>query len=62
MTTATYHVIRYTDGRLFYEGEPITLAEAQVMINEAIARGTLEVNSFLHIDEDLLVIEFDAAP
>lgn len=62
MTTPTYHVIRFTDGRLFYEGDPITLSEAQVMINEAIARGTLEVNSFLHIDEDLLIIEFDAAP
>lgn len=60
MTTATYHIIRHADGRIFYDGDPITLAEAQVMINEAIAHGTLEVNSFLQIDEDLLVIELDA--
>ena len=57
MTTATYRVIRHADGRVFYDGEPITLGDAQAMVNEAIARGDLEVGSFLHIEDDELVIE-----
>jgi hypothetical protein len=62
MDTATYHIIRHADGRTFYDGEPLTLADAQIMINDAIARGDLEVGSFLHIEDDLLVIEREAAP
>ncbi|WP_448204709.1 hypothetical protein [Azospirillum sp. sgz302134] len=60
MVTATYRIIRHADGRSFYDGEPITLADAQIMINDAIARGDLEVGSFLHVDEDMLLIEREA--
>ncbi len=60
MDTATYHIIRHADGRAFYDGEPLTLADAQIMVNEAIARGDLEVGSFLRIEDDLLVIEREA--
>ncbi|MBP2300729.1 hypothetical protein [Azospirillum picis] len=60
MDTATYHTIRHADGQPFYDGEPITLADAQVMINEAIARGDVEVGSYLHIDADGLIIEREA--
>ncbi|HYG87652.1 MAG TPA: hypothetical protein VD978_15440 [Azospirillum sp.] len=62
MSTATYRRIRHADGRSFYDGEPIMLADAQLMINEAIARGDLEVGSFLHIEEDELIIEHEAVP
>lgn len=61
MDTATYHIIRHADGQDFYDGEPLTLADAQIMVNEAIARGDLEVGSFLRIEDDLLVIERDVA-
>lgn len=57
MTTPTYPRILHADGPTFYEGAPITLADAQVLLNEAIADGRVEVGSFLRVDSDLLVIE-----
>lgn len=57
MNTATYPLIRHADGQTFHEGEPVTLADAQVMLNDAIADGRVEVGSFLRVETDLLVIE-----
>lgn len=56
-TAGLYREIRHADGRTFYGGEPVTLADAQMMLNEAIADGRVEVGSFLRIEPGLLVIE-----
>ncbi|MBK3732360.1 hypothetical protein FBZ83_103373 [Azospirillum brasilense] len=61
MTTATFRIIRHADGSVFFEDRTITLAEAQILINDAIARGDLEVGSFLRIDGDELVVEREIA-
>ena len=55
--TPVYQVIRYADGRAFYDGAPVTLADAQVMLNDAILDGRVEVGSFLHVDSDQLTIQ-----
>ncbi len=60
MSTATFRIIRHADGPIFFDDRTITLAEAQIIINDAIARGDLEVGSFLRIDDDELVIEREA--
>jgi len=61
--TPLYRMIRHADGQVFHEGDPVTLADAQIMLNDAIADGRVEVGSFLHVEPDLLVIEPpDAAP
>jgi len=52
-----YHAIRHADGRVFYDGAPVTLADAQIMLNDAIADARVEVGSFLRVDSALLVIE-----
>lgn len=57
MTTATFRIIRHADGPVFFDDRTITLAEAQIIVNDAIARGDLEVGSFLRIDDEELVIE-----
>lgn len=55
--TPLYHVIRYADGRAFHDGVPVTLADAQVMLNDAILDGRVEVGSFLHVEPDQLIIQ-----
>ena len=49
--------IRLIDGSAYYAGEPISLADAQVMVNEDIAKGTILAGSYLRIDGSELVIE-----
>lgn len=56
-TAALYHAIRHADGRTFHDGGLVTLAEAQIMLNDAIADGRVEVGSFLRVEPDLLIIE-----
>jgi hypothetical protein len=55
--TPHYRTIMYAAGGPYYQGEPITLAEAQVMLNTDIAEGKAEVGSFLKIDQELLILE-----
>ncbi|MBP2314702.1 hypothetical protein [Azospirillum soli] len=55
--TPLYRVIRHADGRDFYDGTPVTLADAQVMLNDAILDGRVEVGSFLHVETDELLIQ-----
>lgn len=55
--TPLYRVIRHADGQTFYEGDPVTLADAQIMLNDGIADGRVEVGSFLRVEPDLLLIE-----
>lgn len=61
--TAVYREIRFADGRAFHRGDPVTVADAQVLLNDGIADGRVEVGSFLRVEPDLLVIEPpEAAP
>jgi hypothetical protein len=55
--TPHYRTIVHAAGGTYYQGEPITLAEAQVMLNNDIAEGKVEVGSFLKMDEDVLILE-----
>ncbi|MBP2291314.1 hypothetical protein [Azospirillum rugosum] len=55
--TPVYRQIWFADGRVFHQGDPVTLADAQVLLNDAIADGAVEVGSFLRVEPDLLVIE-----
>lgn len=54
-----YRVIRHGDGRIHYDGEPLTLADAQLRVNDGIAAGDLAASSFLRVEGDVLVIEHD---
>lgn len=56
MTTAFRH-IRHADGRAYYEGKPLSLADAQIMLNDDIVRRTVRVDAYLRIDESGLVLE-----
>ena len=59
MTNAFRH-IRHTDGRAYYEGKPLSLADAQIMLNDDIVQRTVRVGAYLRVDESGLVLE--AAP
>ncbi len=53
----TYMRIRHVDGGDFHLGAPLTLADAQMLVNEAIVEGRIEAGSSLRIDGEILVIE-----
>ncbi|AIB15406.1 hypothetical protein ABAZ39_26300 (plasmid) [Azospirillum argentinense] len=55
--TALYPLVRHADGRTFHDGAPLTLADAQIMLNDAIFDGRVEVGSFLHVGPDQLTIQ-----
>ena len=52
-----YRRILHSDGRVFYDGEPMLLADAQIMVNDGIAASRVAVGSFLRVDGDDLTIE-----
>ena len=52
-----YHHIRHADGPVYYSGQPISLTDAQVMVNEDIANGRIAPSSFLRVEGVELVIE-----
>ena len=61
--TPLYRTIVHASGWMYYQGEPISLADAQMMLSNDIAEGKVEVGSFLKIDEDVLILEPpDATP
>ena len=61
--TPMYRTIVHASGGTYYQGEPISLADAQIMLSNDIAEGRVEVGSFLKIDEDTLILEpADAKP
>jgi hypothetical protein len=63
MMTPLYRTIVHASGRTYYQGEPISLADAQIMLSNDIAEGKVEVGAFLKIDEDTLILEpADAKP
>jgi hypothetical protein len=61
--TPMYRTIIHASGGTYYQGEPISLADAQIMLSNDIAEGKVEVGAFLKIDEDTLLLEpADAKP
>jgi hypothetical protein len=57
MQQPLYRRILHADGTIFYDGEPVLLADAQIMLNEGIATGRVPVGSFLRVDDDLIIEE-----
>jgi hypothetical protein len=55
--TPMYRTIHYATGGTYYEGDPISLADAQMMLSNDIAEGKVEVGAFLKVDEDTLILE-----
>jgi hypothetical protein len=63
LMTPLYRTIVHASGGTYYQGEPISLADAQMMLSNDIAEGKVEVGAFLKIDEDMLILEpADAKP
>jgi hypothetical protein len=61
--TPLYRTIVHASGGMYYQGEPISLADAQMMLSNDIAEGKVEVGAFLKIDEKTLILEpADAKP
>ncbi|MCW2242395.1 hypothetical protein [Azospirillum canadense] len=52
-----YHHIRYANGPVYYSGKPISLADAQLLINADIAKGRIAPGSSLREEGVELVIE-----
>ncbi|MBP2290704.1 hypothetical protein [Azospirillum rugosum] len=52
-----FHHIRLAEGPIFYAGEPISLADAQVMINDGIMERRLSPGSFLRVAGVELLLE-----
>jgi hypothetical protein len=63
LMTSLYRTIVHASGGTYYQGEPITLADAQMMLSNDIAEGKVEVGAFLKVDEETLILEpADATP
>ncbi len=54
---AKYSCIQHADGSVYYDGRPLSLAEAQMLISEAISRHELHAGSSLRLEPTCLVIE-----
>lgn len=48
--THAFSQIRHADGRAYYQGTPLSLADAQIMLNDDILRRTVRVGAYLWID------------
>ncbi|CAO3444327.1 hypothetical protein [Azospirillum largimobile] len=54
--TNAFSQIRHADGRAYYQGTPLSLAEAQIMLNDDILRGKVRVGAYLQVDGVRLVL------
>ncbi|MBP2303122.1 hypothetical protein [Azospirillum picis] len=54
--TNAYSQIRHADGRAYYQGSPLTLADAQIMLNDDILRRAVRVGAYLRLDRGSLVL------
>ncbi|AWK85331.1 hypothetical protein [Azospirillum thermophilum] len=52
-----FRLIRHADGRTYYDGRPLTLADAQIMLNDDIQRRRVAVDSYLRVDGAELIVE-----
>ncbi|WP_044549684.1 hypothetical protein [Azospirillum lipoferum] len=54
--TNAFNQIRHADGGAYYQGTPLSLAEAQIMLNDDILRGSVRVGAYLRVDGGRLVL------
>lgn len=59
--TPAFHHIRHADGRAYYEGRPLSLADAHLMLNDDILRRTIRPGAYLRVDRSELILESDSA-
>ena len=49
--TNAFSQIRHADGRAYYQGTPLSLADAQIMLNDDILRRIVRVGAYLRVDD-----------
>lgn len=49
--TNAFSQISHADGRAYYQGTPLSLADAQIMLNDDILRRTVRVGAYLRVDD-----------
>ena len=54
--TYAFSQIRHSDGRAYYQGTPLSLADAQIMLNDDILRRRVRVGAYLRVDDGRLVL------
>jgi len=54
--TNAFSQIRHADGRAYYQGAPLSLADAQIMLNDDILRRRVRVGAYLRVDDGRLVL------
>ncbi|KAA0587555.1 hypothetical protein J2848_000525 [Azospirillum lipoferum] len=54
--TSAFSQIRHADGRAYYQGSPLSLADAQIMLNDDILRRRVRVGAYLRVDGGRLVL------
>ncbi|PWC85860.1 hypothetical protein TSH100_14925 [Azospirillum sp. TSH100] len=54
--TNAFSQIRHADGRAYYQGTPLSLADAQIMLNDDILRRRVRVGAYLRVDGGRLVL------
>lgn len=54
--TNAFSQIRHSDGRAYYQGTPLSLADAQIMLNDDILRRRVRVGAYLRVDDGRLVL------
>lgn len=54
--TNAFSQIRHADGRAYYQGTPLSLADAQIMLNDDILGRRVRVGAYLRVDGGRLVL------
>lgn len=49
--TNAFSQISHADGRAYYQGAPLSLADAQIMLNDDILRRAVRVGAYLRVDD-----------
>lgn len=55
--TLAFHHIRHADGRAYYDGRPLTLADAHLMLNDDILRRAVRPGAYLRLERAELILE-----
>lgn len=56
-TRGLFSRILHPDGRIYYTGGPLSLADAQILLNDDIVNRSVAVGAYLRIDGSSLVLE-----
>jgi hypothetical protein len=59
--TPAFHHIRHADGRAYYEGRPLSLADAHLMLNDDILRRAVRPGAYLRVERSELILESGSA-